>query len=116
MRAFPVRMPSGTRYWTVVDGRRPRTWDISYLPDLEAYLADRLRNRERLAVFAHADGWARDEATPSDEEITRVCRLVRRIKEDLYDLTDDDRMKIQEAVALVRRSRQVVSLGVPRIR
>ncbi|ELS58965.1 putative transposase [Streptomyces viridochromogenes Tue57] len=30
--------------------------DISYLPDLEAYLVDLLRNRERLAVFAHADG------------------------------------------------------------
>lgn len=90
--------------------------DISYLPDLEAYLADLLRNRERLAAFAHADGWARDEAMPSDEEITRVRRLVRRLKEDLDDLTDEDRMKIQEAVALVRRSRQVVSLGMPRIR
>ncbi|WP_062013936.1 tyrosine-type recombinase/integrase [Streptomyces hygroscopicus] len=90
--------------------------DISYLPDLEAYLADLLRNRERLAAFAHADGWARDEAMPSDEEITRVRRLVRRLREDLDDLTDDDRTKIQEAVALVRRSRQVVSLGMPRIR
>ncbi|MCT7350933.1 MULTISPECIES: transposase [Streptomyces] len=90
--------------------------DISYLPDLEAYLADLLRNRERLAAFAHADGWARDEAMPSDEEITRVRRLVRRLKEDLDDLTDDDRLKIQEAVTLVRRSRQVVSLGMPRIR
>ncbi|MET7410141.1 tyrosine-type recombinase/integrase [Streptomyces parvulus] len=90
--------------------------DISYLPDLEAYLADLLRNRERLAAFAHADGWARDEAMPSDEEITRVRRLVRRLKEDLDDLTDDDRLKIQEAVTLVRHSRQVVSLGMPRIR
>ncbi|MDT0427119.1 hypothetical protein ACFT08_00705 [Streptomyces rochei] len=53
---------------------------------------------------------------PSDEEITRVRRLVRRLKEDLDDLTDDDRLKIQEAVTLVRRSRQVVSLGMPRIR
>nr|WP_237534386.1 transposase [Streptomyces sp. SID3343] len=90
--------------------------DISYLPDLEAYLADLLRNRERLAAFTHADGWARKEAMPSDEEIARVRRLVRRLKEDLDDLNDDDRTQIQEAIAVVRRTRQVVSLGLPRIR
>ncbi|MFJ8605557.1 hypothetical protein ACIREM_44050 [Streptomyces shenzhenensis] len=32
--------------------------DVSYLPDLEAYLADLLRNRERVAAFANADPWA----------------------------------------------------------
>ncbi|MFE2871698.1 tyrosine-type recombinase/integrase [Embleya sp. NPDC059259] len=89
--------------------------DISYLPDLEAYLADLLRNRERLAAFAHADGWARAEAMPSDEEITRVRRLVDRLKEDLDDLTDEDRAQIRDAVAVVRRTRRVVSLGLPRI-
>ncbi|MET7303875.1 site-specific integrase [Embleya sp. NPDC005575] len=90
--------------------------DISYLPDLEAYLADLLRNRERLAAFVQADGWAKAEAMPSDEEITRVRRLVRRLKEDLDELTDDDRTQIREAVTVVRRTRQVVSLGLPRIR
>ena len=38
--------------------------DVSY-PDLEAYFADLLRNRERLAAFA-ADSWAKAEAMPSD--------------------------------------------------
>ncbi|WP_405689901.1 transposase [Streptomyces sp. NBC_01185] len=89
--------------------------DVSYLPDLEAYLADLLRNRERLAAFADPDGWAKSEAMPSDDEITRVRRLVQRVREDLEDLTDDDRAQIQEAITVVRRSR-TVSLGMPRIR
>jgi hypothetical protein len=47
---------------------------------LEAYLGDLLRNRERLlAANFDADDWARGEATPSDQEITRVRRLVERI-------------------------------------
>ncbi|AZM57928.1 hypothetical protein DMA15_27140 [Streptomyces sp. WAC 01529] len=90
--------------------------DASYLPDLEAYLADLLRNRERLAAFTTADDWARAEAMPSDEEITRVRRLIRRVKEDLDELTDEDRAQIQEATSILRRSRrQVVSLGMPRV-
>ncbi|MFG3235133.1 tyrosine-type recombinase/integrase [Streptomyces antibioticus] len=90
--------------------------DVSYLPDLEAYLSDLLRNRERLAAFVEADDWAKAEAMPSDEEITRVRRLVRRVRADLDDLSDDDRAQIQEAVTVVRRSRQTVSLGMPRVR
>ena len=42
--------------------------DVSYLPDLQAYLADLLRSRERLAAFA-ADEWARG---------TRPCPPRRR--------------------------------------
>ncbi|WP_326720424.1 site-specific integrase [Streptomyces sp. NBC_00243] len=89
--------------------------DVSYLPDLEAYLADLLRGRERLAAFA-ADSWAKAEAMPSDEEITRVRRLIKRVKGDLEDLTEEDKIQIKEAVAVVRRTRQVVSLGLPRVR
>ncbi|GAB3009853.1 hypothetical protein GCM10023080_090040 [Streptomyces pseudoechinosporeus] len=89
--------------------------DVSYLPDLEAYLADLLRNRERLAAFANAEPWAKAEATPSDDEIARVRRLVQRVRQDLDELTDEDRAQIREAVALVRRSRGV-SLGMPRVR
>ncbi|MFI1702709.1 tyrosine-type recombinase/integrase [Streptomyces bobili] len=88
--------------------------DVSYLPDLEAYLADLLRGRERLAAFA-ADSWAKAEAMPSDEEITRVRRLVKRVRDDLEDLTDEDKIQIKEAVTVVRRTRRVVSLGLPRI-
>ncbi|MFE4496436.1 tyrosine-type recombinase/integrase [Streptomyces niveus] len=90
--------------------------DASYLPDLEAYLADLLRNRERLVAFTAADDWARAEATPSNEEITRVRRLIRRVKEDLDTLTDEDRAQIEEATTLLRRGRrQIVSLGMPRV-
>ncbi|WP_251065385.1 hypothetical protein [Streptomyces sp. ISL-44] len=71
--------------------------DVSYLPDLEAYLADLLRGRERLAAFA-ADSWAKAEAMPSDEEITRVRRLVKRVRDELEDLTDEDKLQIQDAV------------------
>jgi hypothetical protein len=60
--------------------------DISYLPDLETYLADLLRSRERLLAAAGIDGWARDEAMPSDEEISRVRRLITRMKADAEDL------------------------------
>ncbi|CAM5610352.1 tyrosine-type recombinase/integrase [Streptomyces coeruleorubidus] len=90
--------------------------DASYLPDLEAYLADLLRNRERLAAFTSADDWAKAEATPSDEEITRVRRLVRRVREDLDALTDEDRAQIKEATSVLRRSRRhIVGLGMPRV-
>jgi hypothetical protein len=89
--------------------------DVSYLPDLESYLADLLRSRERLAAFS-ADDWAKGEALPSDEEITRVCRLISRVRADLDELTDEDRAQIQQAVQVVRRTRHVVSLGLPRVR
>ncbi|WP_328841699.1 tyrosine-type recombinase/integrase [Streptomyces europaeiscabiei] len=52
--------------------------DVSYLPDLEASLADLLRGRERHAAFA-ADSWAKKEAMSSDEEITRVRRLIKQL-------------------------------------
>jgi hypothetical protein len=91
--------------------------DISYLPDLERYLADLLRHRERLAATLDADEWAKSESGPSDQEITRIRRLIDRMKADLDDLTEEDRAQIGEAVAVVRRGRaKIVGLGLPRIR
>jgi hypothetical protein len=94
--------------------------DVSYLPDLEAYLADLLRHRERLLAATpqiDADDWARAEAMPSDEEIRRVRVLIGRVKADLATLDEDDRTQIEHAVATVRRARtSVVSLGLPRTR
>jgi hypothetical protein len=91
--------------------------DISYLPDLERYLADLLRHREKLRAAVDADEWARTEAVPSDNEITRVRRLIERMKGDLDDLTGDERGEILEAVATVRRSRsRITSLGMPKVR
>ncbi|MFD8340545.1 hypothetical protein ACFV42_49415 [Streptomyces solisilvae] len=89
--------------------------DVSYLPDLEAYLADLLRSRERLMSAFEADDWARSEAMPSDEEIRRVRRLINRVKADLNDLSPEDQVKTEEAVSVVRRSRTVM-IGMPRVR
>ncbi|MDX2923237.1 MULTISPECIES: hypothetical protein [Streptomyces] len=65
-----------------------------------SYLADLLRSRERLVVFG----------------VTRVRRLVSRVRADLDELTDEDRAQIRQAVQVVRRTRQVGSLGLPRVR
>jgi hypothetical protein len=89
--------------------------DVSFLPDLRGYLADLLRNRERLRAMPEADAWAIAEAMPSEEEINRVRRLIRRAEDGLDELTPDDRAQIEEAVALVRKNRQVM-LGLPGVR
>src|SRR6266576_4466264 len=58
--------------------------DVSYLPDLTAYLDDLLRSRERLAaVIDGVDDWARADAAPAQEEITRVRHLITTIKRDV---------------------------------
>ena len=89
--------------------------DISYLPDLQAYLDDLLRNRERLLADTDIDAWARTEAMPSEEEITRVRGLIARIRTGLDDLTPDERTHVEDAVATVRRHR-TATLGMPRVR
>jgi integrase len=89
--------------------------DASYLPDLTAYLDDLLRTRERLAAAAGLDEWARADAMPAAEEITRIRRLINRIKTTLDDLTPQERAEIGQAAAAVRRHR-AISLGMPRIR
>jgi integrase len=89
--------------------------DVSHLPDLRGYLTDLLRNRERLHAMPEADGWAKAEAMPSDEEISRVRRLIRRVEDGLADLEPGQRAEIDHAVAVVRKNRQVM-LGMPRVR
>jgi Phage integrase family len=89
--------------------------DVSYLPDLQAYLDDLLRTRERLRAATDIDAWARTEATPSTQEIARIRRLINRITTGLDDLTADERAYINNAVATVRRHR-AVTLGMPRAR
>ncbi|WP_326585205.1 hypothetical protein OG889_43630 [Streptomyces sp. NBC_00481] len=88
--------------------------DVSYLPDLKAYLADLLRSREKLMSAFEADDWARSEAMPSEEEIRRVRRLINRVKADLDDLSAEDQAQIEQAVSMVRRGRTVM-LGMPRV-
>lgn len=89
--------------------------DVSYLPELRSYLDDPLRTREKLRAMTEADEWARAEAAPSEEEIRRVRQLIQRVTEDVDQLTDDERDQIQQAAAIVRKTRQGF-LGMPRIR
>jgi hypothetical protein len=49
---------------------------VSYLPDLQPYLDDLLRSRERLLAAGELDEWAKADALPSEEEITRIRRLI----------------------------------------
>ena len=93
--------------------------NVAFLPDLQAYLQDLLRTRERLAAAIDGvDEWARADATPAEEEITRIRRLITRIKGDIAELDDAERAQIDEAVAVVRRHRaaHAVPLGMPAVR
>jgi integrase len=93
--------------------------DISHLPELTAYLDDLLRTRERLAAtLAGVDEWARADATPSTEEITRIRQLINRVRGDIAGLGEAERAQIDDAVAVVRRHRAAhpVPLGLPTIR
>lgn len=80
--------------------------DVSYLPDLTAYLDDLLRTRERLAAAGRAG------ATPAQEEITTIRRLISRIKGDITQLPGAERARVDEAVTVIRGHR-AVSLGMP---
>ena len=89
--------------------------DVSYLPDLTAYLDDLLRTRERLAAAIDGvDGWARANATPAQEEITRIRRLISRINGDIAQLPDAERAQVDEAVTVIRK-RRAVSLSMPAV-
>jgi integrase len=89
--------------------------DVSYLPDLHAYLDDLLRTRERLLATTDLDPGARAEAMPSDEEIRRIRRLIDQIRNGLDELEPEQRQQLQQAVTVVRRHRSV-TLGMPRTR
>ncbi|MBA2438259.1 MAG: site-specific integrase [Acidimicrobiia bacterium] len=89
--------------------------DVSYLPDLSAYLDDLLRNRERLLAADDIEEWARAEAMPSQEEITRIRRLIARVSAGLERLGPEERDQVDQAVSTVRRHRAVM-LGMPRNR
>jgi integrase len=92
---------------------------VAFLPDLQAYLQDLLRTRERLAAaISGVDDWARADATPAEEEIARIRHLIAQIKGDIAGLGDAERAEIDQAVAVVRRHRaaHAVPLGMPALR
>jgi integrase len=90
--------------------------DPSYLPELRGYLDSLLQARERIRSALDLDDWARAEAMPSDEEITRLRQLIRRAEHDLSQLGEAGRRQVAQAVDAVRATRRAVHLGMPAIR
>ncbi len=89
--------------------------DVSYLPDLQAYLEDLLRSRERLLAATEIEDWARTDAMPSEEEVARIRRLITRVRSELAKLSPEERAQLDDAVATVRQHR-AVTVGMPRVR
>jgi hypothetical protein len=88
--------------------------DPSYQPELSAYLAQLLADRERLAAaLPQLAEWARSDAAPSEEEIDAVRRLIVANDEALASLDDDDRRAVESAVATVRRARAAMNTTFP---
>lgn len=90
--------------------------DASYLPELKSYLQQLLADRERLRAAKDIDDWARDHLMPPDEEVDQLRQLIRRVEQDLDDLTETEREAIADAISVIRKTRQTVSLGMPKIR
>lgn len=88
--------------------------DPSYLPELKSYLQQMLADRERLRATEDLDEWACEKITPRDEEIAKLRELIRRIEADLDQLSDEDQAQISDAVSVIRKTRQVVNLGMPK--
>ena len=96
------------------DTYRPHgAWTLDHVEHAGDYLDTLLRDRERIRAATELDDWARAEAMPSDAEITRLRQLIRRVEHDLDALDDNDRRQIEEAVRIVRATRQTVHLGLP---
>jgi len=89
--------------------------DISYLPDLHAYLDDLLRTRERLLGHHRPRplGTRRSHAVGGRDP--RIRRLIDQISHDLDTLEPEQRQHLQQAVTVVRRHRSTM-LGMPRTR
>ncbi|MFI9829690.1 tyrosine-type recombinase/integrase [Streptomyces sp. NPDC051913] len=90
--------------------------DPSYLPELKAYLDDLRRTKERVLSATGLDEWAREKAIPSEQEIERIKNLISRAEDHLDHLSEAERSELEEAIALVRRGRRAVPLGMPQVR
>ncbi len=90
--------------------------DPSYLPELKSYLQQLLADRERVRAATDLQDWAKDQITPREEEISQLRDLIRRIEADVAELDDQDQALIAEAVRVIRKTRQVVNLGMPSVR
>jgi integrase len=88
--------------------------DPSFQPELRAYLAQLLADRERLAIALPALAeWARRDASPSDDEIDAVRRLVRANDQAVAALDERDRHAIDEAITVIRKHRATLDVTFP---
>lgn len=88
--------------------------DPSFQPELSAYLAQLLADRERLAgALPQLAEWARRDAAPSEKEIDAVRRLLRANDEALAALDNDDRAAVEEAISTIRKQRAALGVTFP---
>lgn len=88
--------------------------DPSFLPELRAYLARLLADRERLrAAVPELEDWARNGAIPSAEEIAGIRRVIDRCQEVIAELAAAEQAEIDEAIAVLRRGRAQLDTAVP---
>jgi integrase len=90
--------------------------DVSYLPELKSYLQQLLADRERLRAATDIDDWAREHLMPPDEEVSQLRALIHRIEDNLDALSAEDRQQISDAITVVRKARQTVTIGMPTVR
>ncbi len=90
--------------------------DPSYLPELKSYLQQLLADREQVQAATDLQDWAKAQVTPREEEISQLRDLIRRIEADVDGLTGQDQALIADAVTVIRKTRQLISLGMPAIR
>ncbi len=90
--------------------------DPSYLPELKSYLQQLLADREQVQAATDLQDWAKAQLTPREEEITQLRGLIRRIEADVENLTEQDQALIADAVTVIRKTRQLVNLGMPSVR
>jgi hypothetical protein len=90
--------------------------DLSHHPALEAYERQLVAARERLLAEAEVDeleGWARQAALPSEEEIERVRYLIRRIRETIGKLAPEERAELAALLEAERTNRTAILERLP---
>ena len=90
--------------------------DLSQLPALEAYERQLIAARERLSAESEVDeleGWARQTAIPSQEEIGRVRYLIARIRETIGELEPAERAELQALLSAERVNRSAILERLP---
>jgi hypothetical protein len=87
--------------------------NVSYLPELRARLDELLRSREA-GIAMGAASWA----LPQQEEIDRYREMITVMEDQLAQLSDQERITIEDAATLLRQARRshAVFLGTPALR